>query len=116
MIIGAVSHFVGEVGFLGGVALDDASVIECEAAFVAPRPRPNDQILEAVGCQRDVTTGLIIVDGFGQTNVPGIWAAGNVVTPSAQVITAAGAGSASAIAINGWLLQKDLDAATAARP
>lgn len=116
VIIGAVSHFVGEVGFLGGVALDDASVIECEAAFVAPRPRPNDQILEAVGCQRDVTTGLVIVDGFGQTNVPGIWAAGNVVTPSAQVITAAGAGSASAIAINGWLLQKDLDAATAARP
>lgn len=47
--------------------------------------------------------------------VPGVWAAGNVVTPSAQVITAAGAGSASAIAINEWLLNKDLDAASAAR-
>ncbi|MCC2033158.1 hypothetical protein [Microbacterium allomyrinae] len=30
-------------------------------------------------------------------------------------ITAAGAGSASAIAINGWLLQYDFNAATAAR-
>ena len=34
-----------------------------------------------------------------------------VVTPTAQVITAAGAGSATAIDINGWLLQQDLDAA-----
>ena len=115
VVVGVVSHFAGKVEFLEGVALDDGTVIECEAAFVAPRPRPNDQILEALGCQRDVTTGLVTVDGFGQTSVAGIWAAGNVVTPTAQVITAAGAGSASAIAINGWLLQNDLDAATAAR-
>ena len=99
-----------------GSSLTTAQTIECEAAFIAPQPRPNDQILEALGCQRDNTTGLVIVDGFGQTSVPGVWAAGNVVTPTAQVITAAGAGNASAIAIDGCLLQKDLDAATAARP
>jgi hypothetical protein len=32
--------------------------------------------------------------------VPGVWAAGNVVTPNAQVIMAAAAGATAAIAIN----------------
>jgi thioredoxin reductase len=37
---------------------------------------------------------------MGATSVPGVWAAGNVVTPNAQVIMAAAAGSAAAMAIN----------------
>ena len=38
----------------------------------------------------------------------GVWAAGNVVDPRAQLITAAGAGSAAAIAINGDLVDEDV--------
>ncbi|HVW89037.1 MAG TPA: hypothetical protein VHC01_06180, partial [Gaiellaceae bacterium] len=34
------------------------------------------------------------VDRVGQTSVAGVWAAGNVANPRAQVITAAGEGSA----------------------
>ncbi len=113
--IGAVSHFVGAPGQLKAIGLADGSEIVSDTAFISPRARPNDRLLEALGCERDVTTGLIGVDNFGQTSTPGVWAAGNVVTPTAQVITAAGAGSASAISIRGWLLQQDLDAATAAR-
>jgi hypothetical protein len=41
-----------------------------------------------------------------------VWAAGNVVDPRAQVITAAGAGSAAAIAINADLVQDDVARAT----
>jgi thioredoxin reductase len=37
-----------------------------------------------------------------------VWAAGNVVDPRAQVITAAGAGSEAAIAINAHLVQDDV--------
>jgi hypothetical protein len=37
-----------------------------------------------------------------------VWAAGNVVDPRAQVITAAGAGSAAAIAINADLVDDDV--------
>ena len=40
--------------------------------------------------------------------MPGVWAAGNVVDPRAQVITAAGAGSAAAIAINADLVDDDV--------
>ncbi len=38
---------------------------------------------------------------------PGVWA-GNVVDPRAQVITAAGAGSAAAIALNADLVDEDV--------
>ena len=116
VIHGVVSHLIGQPGLLEGVDLTDGATVPCEAVFIAPRPRQNDALLRSLGCDVDAASGLIAVDQFGHTSVPGVWAAGNVVTPSAQVITAAGAGGASAIAINGWLLQKDLDAAFAARP
>ncbi len=116
VVTGLVSHLSGGPGTLEGVALADGATIPADAVFIAPRQRPHDGLLRALGCDADPETGLVVVDGVGQTSVAGVWAAGNVVTPTAQVITAAGAGSASAISINGWLLHHDLDAASAARP
>jgi thioredoxin reductase len=42
-----------------------------------------------------------------------VWAAGNAVNPRAQVITAAGEGSAAAIAMNNDLVDEDLAIAVA---
>lgn len=111
VVSGQASHLLGEPGSLDAVALRDGGVLPCQAVFIAPPQRPNDSVLRSLGCATDPATGLVAVDQFGQTSVPGVWAAGNVVAPTAQVITAAGAGSASAIAISGWLLQQGLDAA-----
>lgn len=116
VVVGAVAAFLGRPGALDGVALVDGRTVACDAVFVAPVPRAHDALLRSLGCAEDETSGLIAVDAAGQSSVPGVWAAGNVVTPGAQVISAAGAGSTAAIAINGWLLEKDLDAASAARP
>ena len=104
----------GTVAAVGddGVILADRSLLAYQAIFVAPLPRANDDLLRALGCAH-TETGLIAVDTAGQTSIPGVWAAGNVVTPTAQLISAAGAASVSAIAINGWLLQHDMDAALA---
>ena len=115
VIDGSVSRIVGPTGSLDAVVLTDGTSISCDAVFIAPRQHPNDGVLRSLGCEVDPATGFVAANGFGQTSVAGVWAAGNVVTPTAQVITAAGAASASAIAINGWLLNKDLDAASAAR-
>ena len=38
----------------------------------------------------------------------GVWVAGNLANPRAQVITAAGEGSAAAIAINADLVDEDV--------
>jgi thioredoxin reductase len=92
---------------LRGVQMRDGRVIACDALFVPPRFIPNDTLLVGLGC--DVTNdGWVIVDNTGRTSVPGVWAAGNVVDPRAQVITAAGAGSAAAIALNADLVDDDV--------
>ena len=69
-------------------------------------PRPGD-LLQSLGCALD-ESGFAVVDRSGRTSVPGVWAAGNAVDPRAQVITAAGAGSAAAIAINADLVDEDV--------
>jgi thioredoxin reductase len=68
---------------------------------------PNNDLLVGLGC--DIAeTGWVVTDGSGHTTVPGIWVAGNVANPRAQVITAAGEGSAAAIAINADLVDEDV--------
>jgi len=44
-------------------------------------------------------TGHVATDAVGKTKVPGIWAAGDLTHPLAQVARAIGEGSNSAIAI-----------------
>ena len=75
--------------------------------FVRPRFVPNNDLLVGLGCQTD-DDGWPVVDSTGATSVPGVWVAGNVANPRAQVITAAGEGSAAAIAINNDLVDEDV--------
>ncbi|WP_430332916.1 NAD(P)/FAD-dependent oxidoreductase [Rhodococcus sp. ACT016] len=99
---------------LRAVELADGQLAPRAALFVGPGFVPNDSLLTGIGC--DVgPNGFVAVDGTGRTSVPGIWAAGNVADPRAQVITAAGAGSAAAIAVNGYLLDWDVETALAHR-
>jgi thioredoxin reductase (NADPH) len=95
------------------IHLNNGETVTCEAIFVAPRPVPHDAILTKLGAGK--VSGLVAVDSHGATDVPGLWAAGNVVNPRAQVITAAGAGSTAAINMTGWLLERDLSAAVSER-
>lgn len=77
--------------------------------FIRPNNQPHDDgLVAAIGCDVD-EAGFPIVDATGRTSVAGVWAAGNVVDPRAQVITAAGHGSAAAIAINADLVLKDVE-------
>jgi thioredoxin reductase len=92
---------------LRGVQMQDGCVIPREALFVPPRFIPNSTLLVDLGCEVDAE-GWVAVDNTGRTSVPGVWAAGNVVDPRAQVITAAGAGSAAAIALNADLVEDDV--------
>jgi thioredoxin reductase len=66
--------------------------------------------LAGLACELN-EAGFPLVDVTGQTSVPGVWAAGNVVDPRAQVITLAGAGAAAAIAINADLIDEDVERA-----
>ncbi|MFD7497194.1 NAD(P)/FAD-dependent oxidoreductase [Streptomyces sp. NPDC059832] len=97
---------------LRGVELTDGRVIPRTAAFLFPRPAPRDDLLTLLGCAED-DQGWVVTDRTGRTSVPGVWAAGNVVDPRAQVIAAAGMGSTAAFAINADLLHEDVELAVA---
>ncbi|GAA3186090.1 NAD(P)/FAD-dependent oxidoreductase [Nonomuraea roseoviolacea] len=104
----------GEGGGETVIELDDGRTVACEAVFVAPRPVPHDAILTALGAGKDPASGLVAVDPHGATDIPGLWAAGNVVNPRAQVVSAAGAGSVAAVNMAAWLLDRELSAAVQA--
>jgi thioredoxin reductase len=92
---------------LRGVQLRDGCVIPRAALFVPPRFAPNNTLLVGVGCDTDAD-GWVAVDTAGRTSVAGVWAAGNVVDSRAQLISAAGAGSTAAMALNADLVEDDV--------
>ena len=109
IVRGEIARLVVEHDRLTGVELTDGRVIARTAVFIRPANVPHaDGLVASLGCDVDAA-GFVTVDGTGQTSTPGVWAAGNVVDPRAQVITSAGAGSAAAIAINADLVEDDID-------
>lgn len=106
VVHGTVSGLVVVDDTLRGVELEDGRVVDRDVVFVRPRLVPNSDILRGLGCTVN-DGGWVSVDAVGLTSVPGVWAAGNASNPRAQVITAAGEGSASAIAINADLVGED---------
>ena len=97
-----------EKDVLVGVELADGRIVARTAVFIRPGNLPHtDGLLSGLACELD-EAGFPVVDGTGRTSVSGVWAAGNVADPRAQVITSAGAGSAAAIAINVDLVQEDV--------
>ena len=108
VVHGEVARLVVADDHLTGVELVDGRFVPRAAVFVRPiNALHPDDLLRRLGCELD-DAGFAIVDRTGRTSLDGVWGAGNVVDPRAQVITAAGAGSAAAIAINADLVQDDI--------
>jgi thioredoxin reductase len=112
LVEGSVRRVIVEEDRLCGVEMTDGRVVPRDAVFVPPRPVPNSDLLVALGASVD-ENGWPTRDPSGATSVPGVWVAGNVANPRAQVITAAGEGSAAAIAINADLVEEDVRIAVA---
>jgi len=106
VVHGNVSGLVVVDDTLRGVELEDGRVVDRDVVFVRPRLVPNSDLLRGLGCTVN-DGGWASVDAVGMTSTPGVWAAGNASNPRAQVITAAGEGSAAAIAINADLVNED---------
>jgi thioredoxin reductase len=108
IVDGEVRGLVVRDDRLRGVVLGDGRTVERAALFVRPDIRPRlHGLVEELGFEVD-DSGFVRVDAAGRTSVAGVWAAGNVANPRAQVITAAGEGSAAAISINADLVQEDV--------
>lgn len=92
---------------LTGIRTHGGHTVRCDALFVPPRFRPHSALIHRLGARTD-QDGWVTTGPTGRTNVPGVWVAGNLANPRAQVITAAGEGSAAAIDINADLVEDDV--------
>lgn len=106
-IPGAVARLIVEVDRLRGVELVNGTVVPRSAVFVRPKLVPNGGLLISLGCEMD-ERGWVRHDPAGRTSRAGVYVAGNAADPRAQVITAAGQGSAAAIAINTDLVDAEI--------
>lgn len=117
MIEGVVTGLAIVDDRLAAVELADGRSIPRAAVFMRPTLQPN--VASLVGALQLAVGegGFVHADATGKTSAAGVWVAGNAADPRAQVITAAGQGSAAAIAINADLVAEDVrDAILAAVP
>ncbi|MDX3592971.1 NAD(P)/FAD-dependent oxidoreductase [Streptomyces sp. ID03-2B] len=105
-----------------GVRLASGRVVAREALVVQARFTARSAVLESLGLKAVAQEmgGVVIgsyvpADPTGATEVPGVWAAGNVTRLTEQVIGAAAAGLMAGGAINGDLIAEDTRDAVAAR-
>jgi len=95
---------------LTGVRLASGQVAACEYLVVSPKAKTESSLLQSLGLQQTGQAGQgrhVTTDAVGLTPVQGVWAAGNICDPTAQVITAASAGVKAATAINADLVEED---------
>jgi thioredoxin reductase len=106
---GGVAALEVEDDRLTGVRLDDGTFITREAVVVGPRFVANAAFLESLGLKMvehpmGVGDYLPVDPMTYRTDVPGVWAAGNVTDFSAQVGMSAAAGAMAGAQINADLV------------
>ncbi|MGW4527640.1 NAD(P)/FAD-dependent oxidoreductase [Amycolatopsis sp. NPDC004378] len=99
VVEGTVTAVRREHGHLTGVELGSRFVPRV-ALFVRTKTVAHDELMRGLGYEE--------TDAMGRTNVPGLWAAGNVVDARATVIIAAAQGAAAAGALNHDLVGEDV--------
>jgi thioredoxin reductase len=122
VVAGVVEEIeAGESG-LTGARLAGGRSVPLDVVAVAPRLMARAELLAPLGLSpAEVRIGEYVVgtrieaDATGATAVPGVWVAGNIADPMAQVVTSAAAGLAAAAAINLDLVTEDASRAVAAR-
>jgi len=104
---GEVEQVEADASGLTGVRLAGHGHLALDAVVVAPRYQARAELLEPLGLKpSEVMMGeysvgtRIEADRTGATAVPGVWVAGNLTDPQAQVIAAAAAGLMAGAVIN----------------
>ncbi len=103
---------------LTGVAMADGGTVPLDALVVTPRFTANVPGAFGLTTTEQKIGELVIgesvaTDPMGATDVPGVWAAGNVTNLMDQVGSAAAAGMRAGAAINGDLIEEEVRRAVA---
>ncbi|HEY7814445.1 MAG TPA: thioredoxin reductase, partial [Nakamurella sp.] len=115
VVLGEVAAVETADDRLLGLRMQDGTVVPRQAVAVATRMIARAGFLGSLGLQPvDHPSGVgqhLPVDPIGRTEAPGVWAAGNVTDPFAQVGAAAAAGAFAGAQINADLVTAETQAA-----
>ncbi|WP_444963624.1 NAD(P)/FAD-dependent oxidoreductase [Nocardiopsis sp. M1B1] len=118
VVEGPVASLETADGRITGLRLADGTVVDREVVAVGTRMVARASFLAALGLStREHPMGVgeyVPTDERGRTDVPGVWAAGNVTDLSAQVGASAASGAAAGAQINADLVDEDTRRAVAA--
>jgi thioredoxin reductase len=104
--VAAVEH---EQGQLRALRFESGERHELTAIFSHVPNRQHTDLADQLGCTL-TDTGLIQVSPFGQTSVPGVYAAGDCSSPMRQIAAAVASGSMAGAMLNREMIEEDLTA------
>jgi thioredoxin reductase len=121
-VVGEVAAVRTTDGALSAVQMADGRLVARQAVGVGPTFSGREDLVADLGLtMTDLEVGgnvlgrYLATDAGGATATPGVWAAGNVANPMAQVVNSAAAGAAAGSAVLMDLVTEDVAAAVAAR-
>lgn len=101
---GEIATFEGKKGCLDALVLKDGTRLEYEAYFVSSPKIPRSDLAQQLGITlREKTGHAEVASQRGDTNIPGVWVAGDVRPMTQQVSIALGTGNIAAVHIDQFL-------------
>lgn len=109
VIPGTIKKLIGEKRELKGLELADGTVLTAEAFFVSSPARGRTDLAQQLGVEIAATGEHAQPKSQrGDTNVPGVWIAGDLRPMTQQVAVAMGTGNIAAVMIDQYLRKQDV--------
>jgi len=106
---GAISDLIGKKGHLEALRLEDGRTLEAEAFFVSSPTLGRTDLAQQLGVEIAHTGNHAQpASQRGDTNVPGVWIAGDLRPMTQQVSVAMGTGNIAAVMIDQNLRRRDV--------
>jgi thioredoxin reductase (NADPH) len=109
VLFGEIKRLIGEKRLLQGLELQDGAIVEAEAFFVSSRAVGRTDLAQQLGVEMAPTGHHAQPKSQrGDTNVPGVWIAGDLRPMTQQVAVAMGTGNIAAVMIDQYLRKMDI--------
>lgn len=106
VVTSKISRLEGKGGMISKIYFEDGRSVDRDVMFFTTGKYQRSNLAEKIGC-RFTEKGLIYTDSFGQTSVPGVFAAGDASKDMQMVIIAAAEGAKAGIVINKTFIKEE---------
>jgi thioredoxin reductase (NADPH) len=109
VLAGEIKRLIGAGRYLTGLELADGTVLTAEAFFVSSPARGRTDLARQLGVTMAATgRHAEPASQRGDTNVPGVWIAGDLRPMTQQVAVAMGTGNIAAVMIDQWFRKMEV--------